>query len=66
MAGYRSFFLSCKRGIVGHVVQPVIDEGPALQVRAARFHLRQAQRLLRQLGEVDLAEEAALLRDCVK
>lgn len=95
MAGYRSFLWSCKRGIVGHDVRPVADDGqawlsrisqigmkairlrgiapatdsqnePAERIRAARHHLRRAQRLLRELGEIDLAEEAALLRDCVK
>lgn len=43
-----------------------VESGPAERIRAARHHLRQAQRLLRELGEIDLAEEAALLRDCVK
>jgi hypothetical protein len=92
VAGYRSFLWSCKRGIVGHDVRPVTDDGQAWlsrisqigkkavrlrgvtpadagaaeQVRAVRGHLRQAQCLLRELGEFDLAEEAALLRDCVR
>jgi hypothetical protein len=43
-----------------------VESSSADRVRAARHHLRQAQRLLRALGESDLAEEAALLRDCVK
>lgn len=40
---------------------------PALRIRAAaRYHLLRAQRLIRELGEPDIATQAAMLRDSLK
>ena len=53
------------RGLHNRPVRAVLD--PALKMRAAaRFHLMRAQRLIRELGEPDIAAQTASLRDSLK
>jgi hypothetical protein len=44
-----------------------ITPDPVLKIRAAaRYHLMRAQRLIRELGEADIAAQTAVLRDSLK
>jgi hypothetical protein len=53
------------RGLRGAPAQPAPD--PALKIRAAaRYHLMRAQRLIRELGEPEIAAQTASLRDSLK
>jgi hypothetical protein len=53
------------RGLRTAAAPATPDPGPNIRA-AARYHLMRAQRLIRELGEPDIAAQTAILRDSLK